>query len=291
MSALTAFSKIGSRSRPWQIAPRVGTLAPTPGPVAQSGHVLDKPSIHLEAISYAYAHVEQPVLSGVDFSVGAGEVVALLGPSGCGKSTLIRVLAGLLPLASGRRSVSATREEVEVGLCFQEPRLLPWRTCVENVALPLETTLDSRSKRLTRAKEMLDLVGLGEASERLPQVLSGGMKMRVAVARALVKAPRLLLLDEPFAALDAPSRFELQNLLHHLGQTKQLGVVLVTHSLQEAARLADRACVMASDPGRIVTELVFDQAPVERMDTRDAAFAQALIALQRAMQAAMEVSR
>lgn len=246
------------------------------------------PSIRLEEVSCCYG--EHRVLSGVNLEVGAGELVALLGPSGCGKSTLIRVLAGLLPVEQGRRWVDASAE-LEVGLCFQEPRLLPWRNCVDNVGLALERSAYSRSVRVAKAKEMLALVGLAGDFERLPHELSGGMKMRVAVARALIHGPKLLLLDEPFAALDAPSRFELQNLLHRLCREQSLSVVLVTHSLQEAARLADRACMMASAPGRIVEDMRFAGPLSERMDTRTAAFAQALIRLQRGMQAVMERSK
>lgn len=216
--------------------------------------------------------------------------MALLGPSGCGKSTLIRVLAGLLPVDAGKRLVHGEAFAFEVGLCFQEPRLLPWRSSVDNVCLPLERSSLVKSKRIALAKEMLALVGLADAGSRFPHELSGGMKMRVAVARALVKAPRLLLLDEPFAALDAPSRFELQNLLYELAEAKHLSVVLVTHSLQEAARLAERAFVMANTPGRIVQTLDFVDPVHERMDTTGPAFARALIELQRGMQAATEAS-
>lgn len=271
-------------------------LALSPRPVAQSAKVLDDakarnagaPGIRLHDLSHSFG--DRCVLSGVDLEVGAGEVVALLGPSGCGKSTLIRLLAGLLPLDAGTRQVQGVQGEMEVGLCFQEPRLLPWRNCVDNVCLPLERTGLAKAARVALAKEMLCLVGLPEAAQLLPHELSGGMKMRVAVARALVKSPGLMLLDEPFAALDAPSRFELQNLLHELVQAHARSVVLVTHSLQEAARLADRAYMMASAPGRIVEAIEFDGPVHERMDTRTPAFARALIELQRGMQAAMEAS-
>lgn len=253
-------------------------------------HSVDGPKIRLENISHRYG--EQVVLAGIDFEVRPREVVALLGPSGCGKSTLIRVLAGLLPVSQpGQRRLGASPDAVEIGLCFQEPRLLPWRTCVQNVALPLEATRMDRAKARALAQETLALVGMGDAMHRFGHELSGGMKMRVAVARALVKTPSVLLLDEPFAALDAPSRFELQNFLHQLRLDKGLSVVLVTHSLQEAARLADRACVMANAPGRIMAEISFNQGPDQRMDTRKPAFAQALIALQRGMQDAMEASK
>lgn len=273
-----------------------GTLAPWVGPVAQSRHVFDDanarleqgPSIRLDKVSYRYG--AKLVLSELSFELEAGKLVALLGPSGCGKSTLMRLLAGLLPLQEGSREVHAAGDALQVGLCFQEARLLPWRSCLENVALPLESKMRDRSQRLARAQEALELVGLGSSERLLPHELSGGMKMRVAVARAVVNAPKLLLLDEPFAALDAPSRFELQDLLHQLCQARALSVALVTHSLEEAARLADRAYVMASAPGRIVQDIRFEAAPGQRMDTHDPSFAQALIELQRAMQRAMEAS-
>lgn len=259
-------------------------------------HVLDDakarleqaPRVRLQNVFYRYG--AQEVLDEVNFEVADGELVALLGPSGCGKSTLIRLLAGLLVPQQGSRQLHPSAQALEVGLCFQESRLLPWRSCLENVALPLEPKVKDRGQRLAKAKEMLDLVGLAKAQSRLPHELSGGMKMRVAVARALVNTPKLLLLDEPFAALDAPSRLELQALLHRLCQATSLSVVLVTHSLQEAARLADRACIMASDPGRVVQELHFESAASTRMDTRNESFARALIAVQRGMQRAVEAS-
>lgn len=244
-------------------------------------------SIRLQRVSFRYG--EQLVLSDIHLEVGVGEILALLGPSGCGKSTLLRLLAGLLPVEQGgRRHLGRA---CGVGLCFQEPRLLPWRNCAENVALPLESSGASRSERLARAREMLDMVGLDAAHTRLPHELSGGMKMRVSVARAVIHTPKILLLDEPFSALDAPSRLDLQDLVHRLRVEQELSVVLVTHSLQEAARLADRACVMASDPGRILLDMPLAGEPGERMNTGAPAFAKAIVELQQGMQTAMEASK
>jgi NitT/TauT family transport system ATP-binding protein len=188
-------------------------------------------------------------LDGVSLEVAAGSVAVLVGPSGCGKTTLLRMVAGLDRPTRGTVTVEGG---AAVAIAFQEPRLLPWRSTVRNVALPLELRGVGRRERLARAREMLGLVGLGDAHRKLPGQLSGGMRMRAAIARALVTRPQVLLLDEPFGALDEITRHVLDDLVLAIRAELGMTVVLVTHSIAEAAYLGDRIFVMAPAPGRIV---------------------------------------
>lgn len=246
---------------------------------------LELGSFGLSGVSYAFQG--RCVLEDLDLVLEPGRFVGLLGPSGCGKSTLVRLLAGLLPIQQGQRIDPHGGTALEgIGLCFQEPRLLPWRNCLDNVGLALESKGVAKSEIQDRSAALLQSVGLGEALALRPDQLSGGMKMRVAVARALIAQPSLLILDEPFAALDAPTRFDLQSWLHELWREREMTVLLVTHSLEEAARLAQTAHVMCKQPGRIVHQLQFSAPLSCRLDTRTNHFASALIDLQRAMQQA-----
>lgn len=190
-------------------------------------------------------------LDGVDLTVEAGAFVALLGPSGCGKSTLLRLIAGLDRADGGEVTVEAG---ASVAFVFQDAHLLPWRTVLANVALPLELRGAPAGERDAAARAAIAEVGLADAEDRRPAELSGGMRMRVSLARALVTRPRLLLLDEPFAALDELTRQRLDDQLRalwlHLGMT----VLFVTHSITEAAYLAERAVVFSSRPARIVAD-------------------------------------
>ncbi len=193
-------------------------------------------------------------LEEVDLKLTARDFLVLLGPSGCGKSTLLRLIAGLDQPSSGRLRWSGLPPAAgEIGYVFQDPTLMPWASAWRNVALPLR--LRGTSDARARATEALALVGLAESADALPRTLSGGMRMRVSIARALVTRPRLLLMDEPFAALDEFTRHRLQD--ECLALTDSLGctTVLVTHSLYEAAYLASRVLLMAPRPGRIVAEL------------------------------------
>jgi sulfonate transport system ATP-binding protein len=182
------------------------------------------------------------VFSGLDLCVQRGETVAILGPSGCGKSTLLRCIAGLERPDAGDVEASG-----EVGYVFQEPRLFPWLTVAKNVAFAARTPAER-----TRAEEAIALVGLGEARDRLPKHLSGGMAQRAALARALVRAPDVLLLDEPFAALDALRRLELRAALAEIIAKAHAAAILVTHDVDEAIALADRVLVLAGSPARFV---------------------------------------
>lgn len=178
------------------------------------------------------------------------QLAVLLGASGCGKSTLLRLLAGLEHPDEGE-----VRLDVEpVAFVFQDAHLLPWRTVRQNVALPLELARLERARRAPLVQEALSLVGLEDAAERYPAQLSGGMRMRASLARALVTRPAMLLLDEPFAALDEISRQRLDDLLRHLHQTQNLTVVFVTHSIAEAVYLSERAIVLSKRPGRVVLD-------------------------------------
>ncbi|MFM9098331.1 MAG: ABC transporter ATP-binding protein [Phycisphaerales bacterium] len=196
-------------------------------------------------------------LDGVSLDVAPGSVAVLVGPSGCGKTTLLRMIAGLDCPTRGTVTVDGAGAGDEggpaaVAIAFQEPRLLPWRSTVRNVALPLELHGVPRRERLARAREMLGLVGLADAHRKLPGQLSGGMRMRAAIARALVTRPRVLLLDEPFGALDEITRHVLDDLVLSIRSELSMTVVLVTHSIAEAAYLGDRIFVMAPAPGRVV---------------------------------------
>ncbi len=200
-------------------------------------------------------------LADVTLDVAAGEFVSIVGPSGCGKTTLLRVLGGLLAASSGsvellgRRVAGPSRN---VGMVFQDPVLLPWRTVLENVMLPVAVLRLDRRTHHRRALDLLGLVGLAGFEDKYPHELSGGMRQRVSLARALVHDPALLLMDEPFGALDAMTReamnLELQRIWRESGKT----VAFITHSIPEAAFLGDRVVVMSPRPGRIVDVVSID---------------------------------
>jgi len=216
--------------------------------------------IRLDGVGMTYATASGPVeaLRDIDLTVGRGELVAVVGPSGCGKSTLLRIIAGLRPPSRGRVEVDGrpvVRPIPSVGMVFQAPVLLKWRTIEDNVLLPAELSrLDPRDYR-DRAAQLLRLVGLAEFAQKLPRELSGGMQQRASLCRALLLDPPLLLMDEPFGALDAMTRDEMNlELLRVWGQgsgEERKTIVFVTHSIPEAVFLADRVIVMTSRPGRL----------------------------------------
>ncbi|MFC7550668.1 ABC transporter ATP-binding protein [Plantactinospora sp. GCM10030261] len=197
---------------------------------------------------------EVRALDDLSLDVAESEFVAIVGRSGCGKSTLLRLVAGLLPPTAGELTVSGTPirgPRRDISLMFQRPALLPWRSVLDNVLLPAEIAgLDRRIAR-ERAAELLDLVGLAEFTKRLPHELSGGMQQRVSLCRSLLMRPRVLLMDEPFSALDALTRADLAVELQRLQMRDASTVLFVTHSVDEAVLLADRVVVLSPRPGRL----------------------------------------
>lgn len=201
------------------------------------------PSIEVQQLSKLYSNNTRAVFSDLSFTISAGESLCLLGPSGCGKTTLLRLLMGLEQPSSGTVRVASALAS-QMSYVFQEPRLVPWRTCLENVLLPLELTAQSNAPARVRALELLQQLGLADRLEHFPGELSGGMQMRVALARALITQPKIILLDEPFAALDERSRFRMQDLLLELKARLNLQYVFVTHSIAEAVYLGDLILLM-----------------------------------------------
>jgi len=222
------------------------------------------PFVVLDDVDLAYRRAGDrvPALAGASLAVEKGAFAAVVGPSGCGKSTLMKLASGLVRPDRGRVEVAGRPVDGPlkiVGMAFQNPTLLPWRRTVDNVLLPLEIVEPHRSRfRAERpayrrkAEALLETVGLGGFAERYPWELSGGMQQRASLCRALIHEPELLMLDEPFAALDAFTREELWCVLRDLWQQRRFTVILVTHDLREAAFLADRIHVMSARPGRVV---------------------------------------
>jgi len=207
-------------------------------------------------------------LERVDLAVGQHEFVSLLGPSGCGKSTALRMIAGLSPVTAGSIDWAgeAGDHTKDISFVFQEPTLMPWTQVFENVWLPLRLKGVSRLNAKPQIDAVLDKVGLAQFAHVYPRELSGGMKMRVSIARAMVTEPRLLLMDEPFAALDEMTRFKLNNDTLALWQTQQFTTIFVTHSVYESVYLSNRIIVMAARPGRIIADIAVDE-PYPRTDS------------------------
>jgi NitT/TauT family transport system ATP-binding protein len=210
-------------------------------------------------------------LDGVDLAIEAGTFVSLLGPSGCGKSTILRMIAGLVQPSAGRIDWAGLPEAArhgahpELGFVFQEPTLMPWASVADNIRLPLRVAGLARAEADARVDEAIRMVGLEGFARSFPRELSGGMKMRVSIARALVTRPKVLLMDEPFAALDEITRFRLNNDLLALWRQLKWTVVFVTHSVFESVYLSNRILVMSARPGRIVEDIAID-APYPRDD-------------------------
>jgi NitT/TauT family transport system ATP-binding protein len=245
----------------------VGNLAVSP-PETGSDETPAAPLITLRGISKRYAN-GMLALSGIDLTIRDGEFVSLLGPSGCGKSTLLRLIAGLGSVTGGKVEWAkgahggAGRERPDLGFVFQEPTLMPWATVFNNVYLPLKLAGVSRRAARPQIMDALKMVGLEKFADAHPRQLSGGMKMRASIARALVTHPRVLLLDEPFAALDEITRFRLNNDLLALWQRQRWTVVFVTHSVFESVYLSQRILLMRAHPGRMASEIAID-APYPR---------------------------
>jgi len=212
-------------------------------------------------------------LGRVDLSVREGEFVSLLGPTGCGKTTLLRIISDLISPTRGVVTVRGqdthvARHHNEFGFVFQEPALLPWRTVLANVRLPLEI-VGYKGDAIARCRELLDLVGLLPFKDHYPHELSGGMKQRVALVRALSWEPSILLMDEPFSAVDELTRSRLQDDLLDLWDLEKKTIVFVTHNITEAVYLSDRVLVFSSRPGRIVADLKVNLERPRRPETRE----------------------
>lgn len=224
------------------------------------------PLVRLEGVTKIFAN-GTVALAGLDLMIGRHEFVSLLGPSGCGKSTALRLIAGLARPTHGRIRGPEGAARGAVGFVFQEPTLMPWATVFDNVWLPLRLQGLGRRQAEGPVGEALAMVGLAEFARAYPRELSGGMKMRVSIARALVTRPSLLLMDEPFAALDEITRLKLNDELLALWRAQSWTVVFVTHSVYESVYLSTRIVVMAPRPGRVVADL-----PIEGPWPRDEAF-------------------
>lgn len=202
-------------------------------------------------------------LRDMNLGVNSGDFISLLGPSGCGKSTALRLIAGLSTPSAGRITWAGGQSENDLGVVFQEPTLMPWATVAQNVWLPFRLKGQSYASVKDEILDALRLVGLEKFLEAYPRELSGGMKMRVSIARAMVTKPRLILMDEPFAALDEITRFRLNDDLLRLKAKIGCTVIFVTHSVFESVFLSDRIVVMAARPGRVIREVTVD-APYPR---------------------------
>ncbi|MCX5517608.1 ABC transporter ATP-binding protein [Kaistia defluvii] len=236
------------------------SLAASSPPSALSG----RPIVRLEHVSKTFSN-GTIALKDMSLTIGAGEFISLLGPSGCGKSTALRMLAGLGEPSSGKivwpdpaEKSASDKSEGEIGFVFQEPTLMPWATVFKNVWLPLRLKGISQAAARPRVMEALEMVGLDKFADSYPRELSGGMKMRVSIARALVTRPRILLMDEPFAALDEITRQKLNDDLLRLWEQFGWTIVFVTHSVFESVYLSSRIVVMAARPGRVIDEIDVD---------------------------------
>ncbi len=221
------------------------------------------PLLQARAVSVSYQTRRGSIdaLRDVDLAVGEGEFVTILGPSGCGKSTLLKLAAGLIAPTHGRIEVAGAPVDGpnrDIGVAFQKPTLLPWRTVLDNVLLPSETAGERGAAAAQRARDLLDVVGLRDFAGNYPNELSGGMQQRVGLARMLQRDPKLLLMDEPFAALDAMTREALTLELQRIWMRDRKSVLFITHSIPEAVMLSDRVLVMSARPGRVVEDFRVD---------------------------------
>ena len=232
-------------------------------PVAGAAKATARPLVRLTGLSKTFGN-GTTALADIDLAIGAGEFVSLLGPSGCGKSTLLKLIAGLAAPTAGMIDWPQSAYDAQgvpdrlLDFVFQEPTLLPWRTVADNVRLPLMLAGTRKREAQERVEEALAQVGLSAFATSHPRQLSGGMKMRVSIARALVTRPKILLMDEPFAALDEITRTKLNNDLLELYARKGLTVIFVTHSVYESVYLSSRIVVFSSRPGRVAAEIPID---------------------------------
>jgi NitT/TauT family transport system ATP-binding protein len=233
-----------------------------------------RPFGHFKDVHKAFKRPGQAPLVAIDtvsFDLHAGQLISLLGPSGCGKTTFLRIAAGLIPKTSGTVEINGTeveRPQPDFGMVFQQPNLMPWRTVLKNVLFPIEIQGDTHGAASERAIELLSLVGLSGFETTYPAQLSGGMQQRVALCRALVHRPKLLLMDEPFGALDELTRMEMQDLLLDIRAKTGATVMLVTHSISEAVYLSDKVAVFSTRPAKIADFIPVDLPYPRRPETR-----------------------
>ena len=259
----------------------------SPGPAARTTD--DQPSsvLRIKAVRKLYRDLE--AIRNVSFDVADGEFLSLLGPSGCGKSTLLMMVAGLIDSTEGEiavngKAVAGPRREV--GVVFQQPVLLPWRKVLDNVLFPIELLKLPRAQYEKRAMDLLAMAKIDDFAHHLPRQLSGGMRQRVSICRALIHDPRILLMDEPFSALDALTRDEMGVELLHIWQANRKTVIFVTHSIREAVLLSDRVLVMGRRPSTIVEELAIDlPRPRHIAMTEDESFNRFVRTLRKAIEA------
>lgn len=227
-------------------------------------------SIERLSVVYQSSRGPQTAVADLDLAMQPGEFVSILGPSGCGKSTLLNVIAGLLRATHGRAAIQGQEikgPRPDVGIVFQRPTLLPWVNVIGNVLIPVEALRRSVREHRPRAKELLALVGLKDFAEHYPDELSGGMQQRVSLARALIHDPALLLMDEPFAALDAMTRERMSLELQDIWLASRKSVLFITHSIPEAVFLSDRILVMSGSPGRILEDVAVTLPRPRSLDT------------------------
>jgi NitT/TauT family transport system ATP-binding protein len=263
------------------------TMAPEPAPMPSPAAPVAVPprpgaGIRIDGVSLTFRGARTVhVLDAVDLDIAPSEVIALIGPNGCGKSTLLRVLAGLIPADGGSVALDGdvvTGPDERVGLVFQEPRLLAWRTAEQNVRFPMELAGWSKERQHARADDLLGLVGLREFAPAKPSTLSGGTRQRVSIARALALEPRVLLLDEPFSALDALTRERFNLELLRLWERTGTSIVMVTHSIPEAIFMADRVVVMSPRPARVVADIRVELPRPRRLVDLDSALVSSIAA-------------
>lgn len=251
---------------------------------------MPKPILVADHLQMVFSSPDSPLeaLAEASFSVAPNEFVSIIGPSGCGKSTLLRILAGLVIPTSGRVLLDGEplREpQRKIGFVFQHANLMPWRTALRNVMLPLEIQAVPRAEAERKSRELLELVGLTDFADALPRDLSGGMRQRVALARAFVYDPEVLLLDEPFGALDALTRERMNWELLRIWEVRRKTVLMVTHDIQEAVFLSDRVLVMTPLPGRMKREVMID---LPRPRTQEDLYSPRFLSLARALRDSLD---
>lgn len=243
-------------------------------PNAGSESDIRRDVVTIKNVSKRYASGTEGVqaLSNVSMNVEAGEFVSIVGPSGCGKSTLLNMVAGLMPTTDGTIDVLGKRVSgpiTELGIVFQQHLLLPWRTILQNVMLQIEVRNLDKAKYRERSKRLLERVGLEEFAHRFPDELSGGMNQRASICRALVHDPELIIMDEPFGALDAMTRDQMAIDFHLLSREEGKSVLFVTHSISEAVFLSNKVIVMSARPGKIVATIEIDLGRQRHLDIRE----------------------